>query len=271
LPIDEIRHIELPEKLDGAFVRSAAYLTKTRGIDRAIVDFAMKNKLIYEDKNHNVVFVGYDENNEIKFAEAKLTNTFMAAAVDENGKKKFHPKNVKGSDKRYSFNIPADTEKYPNSAGILYVFEAPVDLLSHCTLTLMNERIRAKHEGNKPNLSCWQNVNRLSLSGCSGVALESYLERNPQIHKIVFALDYDNAGIKAAQSMEERFSEKGYSCSKIRPLKGKDFNEYLQITLLEREKQNTNQNNQDTIGVDRSESSGNSADTVRYIQHSVKR
>jgi hypothetical protein len=71
--------------------------------------------------------------------------------------------------------------------------------------------------------------------------------------------------------MEERFSEKGYSCSKIRPLKGKDFNEYLQITLLEREKQNTNQNNQDTIGVDRSESSGNSADTVRYIQHSVKR
>lgn len=267
LPIDEIKNIELPQKLDGRFTRSAAYLTKTRRIDSAVVGYIIDNNLLYEDIDHNAVFVGHDENGEIKFAESKLTNTFLAEKRDENGKKLFHPKNVKGSDKRYSFNIPVDEENYPRSAGILYVFEAPVDLLSHCTFAVVNERARAERENERPNLNCWRNVNRLSLSGCSAVALDAYLERNPQINKIVFALDFDEVGIKAANRMAEIYTEKGYSCSKIRPIKGKDFNEYLQMTMAEHDNelaQNRPKENGQKIA------NGSNAD--RYIHtHSVHR
>lgn len=235
IPIDEVKEIELPERFEGKMSRIFAYLVKARRIDSYIVDDLVKNKLIYEDTYHNVVFVGHDENNEIKFAEAKMTNTFLANAVDEKGKKIFHPRNVSGSDKRYGFNIPVDKERYPQSAGILYVFEAPIDLLSHCTFAIMNEKERARIHGDSPDLNIWRNVNRLSLSGVSSVALESYLERNPDIHKIVFALDFDERGRKAAIQMEEKFTELGYSCTKIRPHSGKDFNGYLQMVCTQKE------------------------------------
>lgn len=230
---EEKKKFVLPPETTGVRSRTFAYLGKTRCLDTSIVAELVKEKMIYEDKLHNVVFVGYDESGKARFAENKMTNSFLAAATDENGKKLFHPKNISGSDKRYSFNIPADKEHFPAGANVLYVFEAPIDLLSHCTMTLMSERKRAAMENRLPNENVWRNVNRLSLSGKSDVALEAYLERNPDITNIVFALDNDTPGLEAAKKMMKNYTEKGYICKRVLPKTGKDFNECLQLLTAE--------------------------------------
>ncbi len=227
------KEIDVPKKADGKPGKAFAYLLKTRCIDPDIVSQLFHEKLIYQDVHGNVVFVGKDENDEIKFCERKITNTFLADKRDKNGKKVFTPMNVSGSDKRYSFNVSYDNKAFPAAEGVLYVFEAPVDLLSHATFRMLNEKKRAEKFGDKPNLNAWRNVNRLSLSGVSVTALDSYLERNPQINMIVFCLDNDHAGIDAATKYEKLYTERGYECKKLRPERGKDWNEYLQIRTAE--------------------------------------
>lgn len=229
LPIDEVKELQLPKKYEGRPSQLFAYLCKTRCLDADIVGQLVHEKLIYQDDCNNVVFVGKDESGEIRFCERKMTNTYLANLKDENGKKVFPPINVKGSDKRYSFNTPCDKEKYPLGANTLYVFESPVDLLSHATFRYLNEKARAEQAGEKPDINAWKNVNRLSLSSVASTALDSYLERNPNIEKIVFALDYDSTGIKMATKYEKEYAEKGYQTSKIRSNTGKDWNEALQM------------------------------------------
>ena len=251
IAVVERKEFVIPEKADGKPSRAFAYLLKTRCLDSDVVSQMFHEKQIYQDVKGNVVFAGYDENNEMKFAERKLTNTYLANLKNENGKRQFVPINVEGSDKRYSFNVSVDKDAFPAAEGILYVFEAPVDLLSHATFKMMNERARAAEQGVKPDLHAWRNVNRLSLSGTSKVALDSYLERNPQINKIVFAMDYDAKGIQWATAYEKEYSERGYSCSKIKPFKGKDWNECLQLFTEEQrqrevqaEKNNSHKNDE---------------------------
>ena len=100
-------------------------------------------------------------------------------------------------------------------------------------MTLMSERKRAAMENRLPNENVWRNVNRLSLSGKSDVALEAYLERNPDITNIVFALDNDTPGLEAAKKMMKNYTEKGYVCKRVLPKTGKDFNECLQLLTAE--------------------------------------
>ena len=239
---EKVKEIKLPQKADGQYKQAFAYLTKTRCIDPDIVSQLFHEQLIYQDIYNNVIFVGKDENDEIRFCERKTTNTFLANKRDENGKKLFTPMNVSGSDKRYSFNIPYDEKAFPASEGILYVFEAPVDLLSHATFRMLNEKITAEHFGHTPNLNTWRNVNRLSLSGVAATALDSYLERNPQINTIVFCLDNDETGIDNAIKYVKRYTERGYMCKKTLPEKGKDWNECLQILLAERNERKSIEN-----------------------------
>ena len=75
--------------------RAINYLL-SRGISQEIIQYCIDNNLLYEEsKNHNVVFVGYDENNTPKYAFCRATNEerFMREAT--------------GSNKKYSFKIKA--------------------------------------------------------------------------------------------------------------------------------------------------------------------
>ena len=57
---------------------------KSRGIDEEIIKKCIENNLIYEEKYyHNAVFVGYDEQKNIRYAGCRSTNekTFKADAI----------------------------------------------------------------------------------------------------------------------------------------------------------------------------------------------
>ncbi|SDA31074.1 Toprim-like [Ruminococcus sp. YE71] len=239
-PAPETKDFVLPPKAEGQMKRVFAYLINERKLDPFVVSELVKEKMIYEEaKYHNCVFVGYDESGTARFAESKITNTYIAALKNENGKKKFHPINIAGSDKAYSFNVSADRERYPAGNNVLYIFEAPVDLMSHMTFSLMTEKRKAESENRMPDNRCIRSVNRLSLSGKSDKALSAYLSRNSNITMLMFALDNDDAGNGESEMLMEKYRELGYVCKRIKPRFGKDYNECLQIVKCKTEVQNS--------------------------------
>ncbi len=204
----------LPEK---AFLynRLYAYLGKTRGIDNNIITTLIQEKKLYEDAKSNVVFVGYDERNKPKYASLRGTYTDKPFRME-----------CAGSDKRYGFNMTyKETEK-------LYIFEAPIDALSHATLENLTT-------GNK---NAWKNDSRLSLGGISSIALDKYIELHPLTNEFVFCLDNDKAGHEAAVKMVRRYTDMGYYARLELP-QNKDFNE----DLLTYRKQHVTKVNERTI------------------------
>ena len=53
----------LPEPY-GTMRRMYAYLMRQRHIDRDVISYFVHEKLLYEDKHHNCVFVGQDGSGE---------------------------------------------------------------------------------------------------------------------------------------------------------------------------------------------------------------
>lgn len=98
--------------------RVYAYLVKHRNIDRSVVAHFAREKLLYEDADyHNAVFVGTDEDGVPRHAHKRSANSFGKA----------FRLNVEGCDPRHSFH-------HIGTDGSLYVFEAPIDMLSYITL-----------------------------------------------------------------------------------------------------------------------------------------
>ena len=78
--------LKLPGK-DANMRKVYAYLIKTRNIKPDVVQFFVDNKMLYQDKNGNCVFVGYDVNNGVVpvFACRRGTNTFKPFYGDVAG------------------------------------------------------------------------------------------------------------------------------------------------------------------------------------------
>lgn len=188
----------LPEK---AFLykRLFAYLCKTRGIDHHIITTLIQEKKLYEDTKGNVVFIGSDEQNEPKYACLRGTYTNNPFRME-----------CTGSDTQYGFHMT-----YADN-GRLFIFEAPIDALSHATLENLIT-------GDK---TAWRKDNRLSLGGVSSVALDKYLELHPLIKELIFCLDSDAAGRDAAVDMARRYADKGY-ITRLELPTHKDYNEDL--------------------------------------------
>ena len=98
----------------------------------------------------------------------------------------------------------------------LYVFESPIDCMSHASL--VSEMT--------DNANAWKPHTRLSLAGTSDVGLFFFLSQQTQVREIVFCLDNDTPGQSAAAFLAKKYSEKGY-LTRIVPPKNKDFNEDL--------------------------------------------
>lgn len=202
--IPENKELALPKKCEGKFSRAFAYLNKTRLIDSNIISKMIADKKIYQDERNNVVFVGFNEKNEASFACVRGTNTQYQYRGD-----------CDGSDKRYAFSMQGT-----NKDGKLYVFEAPIDLLSHAT---MANKIMKNPNG-------WMVHSRISLSGTSDVALEHYLKSHPEVKEIHFVLDNDKAGQEAVKKYTPKYEEKGFKVIN-HVLKTKDMNEELEAFL----------------------------------------
>ena len=173
-----------------------SYLRDYRFIDEEVIRTLISKGLIYEDsKYHNCAFVGLDENNEIKHIHRRST---MDALKPFRG-------NQEGSDVNYSFHI----DGIDNS---LYVFEAPIDMLSFITL----------------NKDDWQDHHYVALCGVSSSALIKRLDLNPNINRIFLCLDYDIAGDEASDRIIELLQDRNFDIEVIKP-RFKDFNEDIKF------------------------------------------
>jgi len=90
---------------------------------------------------------------------------------------------------------------------------------------------------------------RLSLGGISSAALVSFLERNPQITRVMLHLDLDAAGIAAAREIKAQLRAdsrfKHIRASYNPPRGAKDYNEVLcRVVGLEREQRQSQKQQQ---------------------------
>ena len=208
-PIDKQKTLEIP-KLDKDIWKVKSYLIG-RGIDERIIEYCNKEGMLFEDeKYHNCVFLGFDENGTPKYGALRSTTTNFKRDLD-------------GSDKRYSFRI-CPTE----NAGVLHVFEAVIDLLSHITLSLRHG-IR------------WYYDDYLSLGGVYAtdnkqdipLALNAYIEKHPNLRTVCLHLDNDEIGRKATEQIKAALNSK-YEVIDEPPKSGKDYNDYLQNEIQKR-------------------------------------
>ena len=178
-----------------------------RGIDFEIINHCLEQELIIESlPYHNVVFIGYDESKEPKYAAYRATNQSRIMG------------DCTGSKKQYSFRLTAE------NTGEVHLFECAIDLLSYATLM--------KLEGKD-----WRQFNLVSLAGVYSpkqkiedskvpVTLGRLLEKDKTIRRIVLHLDNDIAGRKATKALQTILSDK-YEVVDDPPKYGKDVNDFL--------------------------------------------
>lgn len=182
------KHIIIPEK-NSASNNVFSYL-KSRGIDEEIIKKCIENNLIYEEKYyHNAVFVGYDEQKNIRYAGCRSTNekTFKADAT--------------GSDKTYSFRLESKIK-----TDTIYIFEGAIDALSYATLF----KIYGQNYEEKTLISLagvYQPASDISQSKVP-IAIQKYLDKHPETKKIYLCLDNDEAGINASKALKNVLSHK---------------------------------------------------------------
>ena len=167
------------------------YLTEARRIDEDVTGFFLSTGDIYEEAaHHNAVFVGRDESGIPRYAHQRgTTGNFRL--------------DVKGSDKAFNFCYRGEGER-------LFVFEAPIDLLSFLCLFKKD----------------WQKQSYLALGGVGEKALLRFLSDRLNIKTVYLCLDNDNAGNDACSRLAELVPE-GLTVHRLVPL-FKDWNEVLQ-------------------------------------------
>lgn len=185
---------------DRSFGRVMAYLCKTRRIDPGVVTAFHNAGLIYESAiHHNAVFVGRDKEGIPRHANLRSTVT--------NEKGRAFRINQEYSDPRYAFHWVGTGQR-------LYVFEAPIDLLSFITL----------HPNN------WQQHNYTALCGVFPDAMVQLLEDHPHIQQVALCCDNDEWGRKGNQRCAEVLKKRCVPYG-ILISKGKDWNDDLRESL----------------------------------------
>lgn len=170
------------------------YLVKRRHIDFNVVADFVKNGLLFEDAtHHNAVFIGKDEHGVVRHIHKRSTN-----ATGESFRM-----TLSGSDPHYSFH-------WKGTSNRLYVFEAPIDMLSYISL----------HPHN------WQRHSYVACCGTSYIPVEWMLEQLPQVTKAFLCYDNDRAGHEAAQRAAEQLEACGVEPVRDAPTL-KDWNEDL--------------------------------------------
>ena len=175
----EKKPLEIPPK-SRDMKRLYAYLIKKRKLDVKIVNHFVRIGLLYESSEqskktgkfyHNAIFVGKDAAGTIQHIHKK--------GLYSGGK------NFKGNQEG---NNPAYSFQYRGKSDKVYVFEAPVDLLSYLSMRPQE----------------WQQHSYIALMGVGGKALMQFLAERLDVTTVVFALDNDPAGQKAIARLAEQ-------------------------------------------------------------------
>ena len=183
--------------------RTFAYLLKVRYLDKQIVTDFAKADLLYESledsqdgtrQYHNAIFVGRDKEGVARHAHKKGIYTYGSSFRG----------NLTGSDPKYSF-------QWVGTSDTLYVFEAPIDLLSYVSL---------HKEG-------WKQHSYVALCCVGAKPIFQLLQDFPNMKKIRLCLDHDIPGMKAAERIKKQLLEMGYGDTETDLSQYKDWNEDL--------------------------------------------
>jgi len=179
--------LPVPNDGNGKVIR---YLTEERKVDEEISAFFISKGMIYEDaEHHNAVFVGRDGNGIPRYAAVRGTE------------EKFRM-DIAGSDKSYGFS-------YQGRGDQLFVFEAPIDMLSFISLYRKD----------------WKERNYVSLGGISEKAILRILRERKDIRKVFLCLDSDEAGQEGCNRIAEILPD-SLSVTQLIPV-AKDWNDVL--------------------------------------------
>ena len=188
------REFKLPEP-NSDMHRVYAYLIKQRFIAPEVITHFAKQHTLYEDKeHHNAVFVGVDENGVPRQASKRSTNSYGNSFRIT----------CQGSDTRYSFAHFGESKR-------LYVFEAPIDMMSFLTLYPKD----------------WQKHSCIAMNGVYENAVLAALKNHSNLSEVILCVDNDEGGIEAVDRLKDILSENGYTDVKRLAPKFKDWNEVL--------------------------------------------
>ena len=138
--------------------------------------------------------MGTDEQGTPRHAHKRSANSFG----------KSFRQNVEGSDPRYIFH-------HIGTDGKLYVFEAPIDMLSFITMYPDD----------------WKSHSYVACCGTSAIPVMSMLSRMPCTQEVFLCLDNDAAGQAASLRMAEQIAEQfGIASDRLTP-QNKDWNDDL--------------------------------------------
>ena len=191
---EEKKEFRLPEANTNMH-RVYAYLIKQRFISPDIISHFAKQHTLYEDKeHHNAVFVGIDENGVPRQASKRSTNSYSNSFRIT----------CQGSDTRYSFAHFGESKR-------LYVFEAPIDMMSFLTLYPKD----------------WQKHSYIAMNGVYENAVLAALKNHSNLSEVILCVDNDEGGIEAVDRLKDILAENGYTDVKRLTPKFKDWNEVL--------------------------------------------
>ena len=175
--------------------RVYAYLIKQRFIAPEVITHFAKQHTLYEDKeHHNAVFVGVDENGVPRQASKRSTNSYGNSFRIT----------CQGSDTRYSSAHFGESKR-------LYVFEAPIDMMSFLTLYPKD----------------WQKHSCIAMNGVYENAVLAALKNHSNLSEVILCVDNDEGGIEAVDRLRDILNENGYSNVKRLAPPYKDWNEVL--------------------------------------------
>ena len=182
--------LDLPER-NPTMNKVYAYLMGQRFITREVISFFTHEWTLYEDaRYHNCVFVGLDEQGHPRHCHTRSTTGDFKLTVS-------------GSDAAYSFHHDGEDD-------LIFVFEAPIDLLAFLTLHPVD----------------WQKHSHVALCSVSEKALLHRLKVNPNLRKVVLCLDNDEAGNAASERIRNLLREQKYDVGILIP-EQKDWDEDL--------------------------------------------
>ncbi len=184
---------------------------KNRGIDADIINYCIQTGRVYESYPYNnVVFIGLDSSGKARSASLRgIKSDFIGEA--------------NGSDKEYSFSIPAQKK-----SNCVHLFESAIDLLSYATLIKLCGRNWS--EGNLLSLcGVYQPAKNVEQSKIPK-ALNRFLNEHPEINTVAFHFDNDTAGKLASKAIKTVLPKQYYIIDKPPPM-GKDYNDFLCMKL----------------------------------------
>lgn len=207
--LKENRKIIIPTKASNNN-RAIEYL-KNRGIDEEIIQECVDKKLIYqEDKTNNIVFLGYDNDGNIKYVGCRST-----------GSKRIM-RDARGSSKEFSFRMLSNIKN-----NTIHIFESAIDLLSYATM-LKIKGYDYKNHNLIALAGVYQPSSNIEQSKVP-IAIQNYLNKYQDVQDIVLHFDNDRAGRQATKAMIIALDK--YNVYDIPAPYGKDINDYLCFKL----------------------------------------